>query len=126
MRKRVLTITLSPDRRAALRSAGAKMAAAMATGAYQGEDLSFETPGAFFANLTERRWEIVHALQGQGALAIRELARRVERDVKRVHEDVMGLITLGLIERADDGAVQCPYAEIHIDMRMHAPVAEAA
>jgi hypothetical protein len=35
-------------------------------------------------------------------------------------------MSLGLIERADDGAVQCPYAEIHIDMRMHARVAEAA
>jgi predicted transcriptional regulator len=126
MSQRVLTITLNPDRRTALRSASAKMAVAMATGAYQREDLSFETRGAFFAKLTERRWEIVHALQGQGPLAIRELARRVERDVKQVHEDVMGLIALGLIERAYDGAVQCPYAEVHIDMRMHARVAEAA
>ena len=48
---------------------------------YQGETLNFETPGAFFGRLTERRWALVTALLGQGTLAVRELARRVGRDV---------------------------------------------
>jgi predicted transcriptional regulator len=35
--------------------------------------------------------------QGKGELSVRELARSVGRDVKRVHEDVGILTTLGLL-----------------------------
>lgn len=111
---RTLTITLQPDWRAALRQAGKK---AQAT-SYQGETLNFETPGAFFGRLTERRWALVTALLGQGTLAVRELARRVGRDVKRVHEDVQVLTELGLVERGEAGGVLCPYADVHIDMHV--------
>ena len=48
-------------------------------------------------------------------MSIRELARRVERDVKRVHEDVTDLIDLGLFERAESGIV-CPFSKIHVDI----------
>jgi len=44
--------------------------------------------------MTERRWTLVRMLRGQGAISLRELARRVERDVKRVHEDVQELLEL--------------------------------
>jgi len=82
--------------------------------------LNFESPGAFFGRMTERRWAIVRALQGQGELAIRELARRVQRDVKRVHEDVSELLELGLIERSEGGGVLCPFDSVHIDMELRA------
>lgn len=111
---RTLTITLQPDWRAALRQAGKKAQAR----SYQGETLNFETPGAFFGRLTERRWALVTALLGQGTLAVRELARRVGRDVKRVHEDVQVLAELGLVERGEAGGVLCPYADVHIDMHV--------
>jgi predicted transcriptional regulator len=111
---RTLTITLQPDWRAALRQAGKKAEAT----SYQGETLNFETPGAFFGRLTERRWALVTALLGQGTLAVRELARRVGRDVKRVHEDVQVLADLGLVERDEAGGVLCPYADVHIDMHV--------
>lgn len=104
--RRTLTITMTPDWRAALRQAGK----AGRADSYQGERLNFESPGAFFGRLTERRWALVTALQGQGVLAVRELARRVGRDVKRVHEDVRVLTELGLVERDDAGGVVCPYA----------------
>jgi hypothetical protein len=52
--KRRLTITLRPDWRAARRQAGK----AADANSYQGEMLNFETPGAFFGRLTERRWAI--------------------------------------------------------------------
>jgi predicted transcriptional regulator len=113
--RRKLTITLQPDWRAALRRAGKRAQADR----YQGETLNFESPGAFFGRLTERRWALVTALQGQGTMAVRELARRVGRDVKRVHEDVRVLAELGLIERDDGGGVLCPYADVHIDMHVH-------
>jgi len=55
--------------------------------------------------LTEKRWAIVRACQGKGELSVRELARAVGRDVKRVHEDVMTLAELGLVERTESGGV---------------------
>jgi predicted transcriptional regulator len=121
-KQRILTITLQPDWKAALRTAGKRAQAQT----YQGEVLNFESPGAFFSRLSERRWALVHALQGQGALAVRELARRVERDVKRVHEDVQALAELGLVERTESGSVECPFAEVHIDMHLTAPLQRAA
>ena len=36
-------------------------------------------------------------------LSVRELARTVGRDVKRVHEDVVILAGLGLLERTESG-----------------------
>ena len=51
---------------------------------------------------------------------MRELARLVERDVKRVHEDVGILANLGLLERTGSGGVVCPYTSMHIDMYMKA------
>lgn len=115
MSKRTLTIRLQKDWRSGLRGAAKKASART----YQGEELAFETAGAFFGKLTERRWELVRALQGQGAMPIREIARRVDRDVKRVHEDVSALIDLGLLERTDEGVV-CPFARIHVDLEMSA------
>lgn len=113
--RRRLSITVSPDRRTALRQAGK----AAQADSCQGETLNFESPGVFFGRLTERRWALVTALQGQGAMAVRELARRAGRDVKREHEDVQVLTSLGLVERDDDGGVLCPFADVHIDMHVH-------
>jgi predicted transcriptional regulator len=110
------TITMHPNWQAGLRAAG-KVAAAKG---YQGEVLSFESPQHFFGQMTQKRWELVWAAQGKGELAVRELARMVGRDVKRVHEDVVILANLGLLERTDDGGVLCPYASMHIDMLLKA------
>lgn len=49
---------------------------------------------------------------------VRELARCVQRDVKRVHEDASELVKLGLIERTERGGLVCPYTDIHMDMHM--------
>ena len=116
MTERYLTITLQPDWKIALRSA-AQLAKA---DTYQGEVLNFETPAQFFGQLTEKRWDIVRAAQGKGELPVRELARMVDRDVKRVHEDVVILAELGLLERTESGGVLCPYTSMHIDMYMQA------
>jgi predicted transcriptional regulator len=87
---------------------------------YQGEVLNFESPAHFFGKLSEKRWEIVRATQGKGELSVRELARAVKRDVKRVHEDVVILADLGLLERTASGGVLCPYSSMHIDMYVKA------
>ena len=117
MNTRSLTITLGPDWRSALRKAGRSATATT----YQGETLNFETPGAFFGHLTERRWAIVQALQQDGGtVGVRELSRRLGRDVKRVHEDATELVALGLVERNEAGALRCPFVDIHVDMHMAA------
>lgn len=116
MTHRRLTITLQPDWKGALRAAAAVADAS----AYQGEVLNFESPAQFFGKLTERRWSLVRACQGQGEISVRELARRAGRDVKRVHEDVVALAALGLLERTEGGGVVCPFASMHIDMTLEA------
>ncbi len=116
MTDRYLTITLQPDWKGALRALGQ----AAQADTYQGEVLNFESPGQFFGQLTEKRWEIVRAAQGRRELSVRELARTVGRDVKRVHEDVVILAGLGLLERTESGGVVCPYSSMHIDMYLKA------
>lgn len=87
---------------------------------YQGEVLNFESSAHFFGQLSQKRWEIAHAAQGKGELSVRELARAVCRDVKRVHEDVGILTNLELLDRTERGGVICPYTSMHIDMYMKA------
>jgi len=117
MNERKLTITLQPDWQAALRQAG-RLAQ---TSSYQGETLNFESAAAFFGKLSEKRWMLLRALQGRGELAVRELARQVGRDVKRVHGDLKVLVELRLIERTAGGGVVCPFESVHIDMDLRAP-----
>ncbi len=52
-------------------------------------------------------------------MAVRDLALRVGRDVKCVHEDVQVLTELGLVERDAAGGVLCPFADVPIDMHVH-------
>ncbi|MDP2785530.1 MAG: DNA-binding protein [Sulfurimicrobium sp.] len=115
MEARTLTITMEPSWQGALRHAARD---AFQASAYQGETLNFDSPAAFFSRLTERRWALINTLQGAGELPVRELARRVGRDVKRVHEDASALVDLGLVERTPRGGLLCPFADIHVDMHL--------
>ncbi|MEQ1591275.1 MAG: hypothetical protein ABL892_02690 [Thiobacillaceae bacterium] len=115
---RVLTITLQADWSDSLRRTAAKAQRGLSGAGYQGESLNFESPGAFFGRLTERRWELVRALLGGDPCGVRELSRRVGRGVRRVHEDASILIELGLIEKDEKGKLSCPYKDIHVDMHL--------
>ena len=112
---RRLTITVGNEDRTALK---ARMMAAVGTGTYQGEFMSFATPELLFTRLNDNRWKVLPALIGASKTGVRELARRVGRDVRRVHEDATILVDLGLVEKTDDGKILCPFAEIHLDMRI--------
>jgi predicted transcriptional regulator len=68
--------------------------------------------------LNAKRMEILQAMMGQGPLAIREIARRVNRDVKAVHGDVQKLLFAGVLDKTDDGRVEFPYDDIHFDFRL--------
>ena len=100
-------------RRRLSRNAARRIANGLASGTYQGETFNFESPGAFFCKLTEKRWAIVHALQADGGeIGVRERARRVGRDVKRVHTDGCVLAEIGLIEWTEAGGLRCPFADL--------------
>jgi predicted transcriptional regulator len=85
------------------------------TGEYQGEFFDFESPAALFRVLTPKRWELLETLQAHGPLGVRALARVLDRDVRRVHDDVQALIEVALIEKNESGKLVVPYAEIHAD-----------
>lgn len=69
--------------------------------------------------LAPARLAIVKALAGQGPLSIREIARRVGRDVQAVHRDVTRLINAGVIDRTEKG-VEFLYDRIHFDFDVQA------
>ncbi len=93
-----------------------RMAAAF-RGEVQGAHLSFATAELLWKVLTAKRWEILRAMTGEGEIAIREIARRVGRDVKAVHGDVQALLTAGILDRADRGVI-FPYDAIHVDFTL--------
>lgn len=74
-------------------------------GTPQGAHISFASVDLMWEILNQRRWEIVRAMIGAGPLSIREVARRLHRDVKPVHGDVQALLKAGVIEKTDDGHV---------------------
>ncbi len=89
-------------------------------GQEQGAFISFETVELLWKVITPKRWDLLRAMAGAGPLAIRELARRVGRDVKSVHGDVSALLKAGVIDRTEDGRVEFPYDEIHVDFVLRA------
>lgn len=91
----------------------ARLAAAF-RGEPQGNRISFLTIEQMWKMLSPKRTAIIQAMTGQGVLSIREVARRVGRDVKAVHGDVTALIKAGVIDRQDRGVV-FPYDAVHVD-----------
>jgi predicted transcriptional regulator len=116
--KRTLTIKLHQDWRAALEEAREGALSAIESGRNEGATLAFTSPAEFFADITANRWALVEELQGAGTVGVRELSRRLGRDVKNVHADAAVLIGLNLIEKNSKGALRCPYDEIHLDMTL--------
>jgi predicted transcriptional regulator len=116
MEARVTTVTLS----VASREDVTRRALAAFEGKAQGAHISFASVELLWQTLTTKRWEILKAMTGQGPLTIREVARRVERDVKAVHGDIHALLDAGVIERTDEGLVVFPYDAVHVDFMVKA------
>ncbi|HXQ67950.1 MAG TPA: transcriptional regulator [Alphaproteobacteria bacterium] len=89
-------------------------------GEKQGAFIGFASLELLWKVLTPKRWEIVRAMIGVGPLAIREVARRVGRDVKSVHGDVQSLLKAGVLDRIDDGRIVFPYDKIHVNFVVRA------
>lgn len=116
MTERTLTIQLlSPEQ--AMQSSADRFINAWQEGEYAGEYLTFTSPGQLFKIINSRRWDIIVKLQQTGKVSIRELARQLERDVRRVHDDIKVLIEQGIIEQ-DNKGVAVPFSEIHADFTL--------
>ena len=87
---------------------------AAAKGVPQGSHISFATIDLLWNTIAPKRWELLQAMTGAGPISIREVARRVGRDVKAVHGDVTALIKAGVVDR-QDGKVVFPYDGVHVD-----------
>jgi predicted transcriptional regulator len=84
------------------------------SGEKQGEFISFESVELLWTVLTPRRWEIIQAMAGKGAMSLRAIARLVGRDVKTTHGDVHAMLNAGVLERTDEGLL-FPYDAVHVD-----------
>ncbi|MGB1257872.1 MAG: hypothetical protein ACPG51_18510, partial [Thiolinea sp.] len=81
----------------------------------QGNYISFPTTEALWKTFTSKRWEVIREMTGAGVIAIRELARRLERDVRAVHSDVHALLDCGVLNKTSDGKIEFPYDVMHVD-----------
>jgi predicted transcriptional regulator len=99
----------------------ADAARAMKTGRAEREArISFATPELLWQVLTAKRWELLKVLSGAGPMSIREVARRVGRDVKAVHRDVTALLNAGVLSRTADGSVEFPFQVVKVEFVLQA------
>ena len=80
--------------------------------------VGFDEVGEMFSIFTPKRWELIGALRESGATTVAELARRLKRDYKNVHNDCERLIEWMAIEKDENGLVFAPYSEIVVDMKL--------
>ena len=109
--KNIVTVGIS-----SLDDAKDRLAAAL-RGETQGNRISFLTVEQMWKTLSPKRTEILSVMAGQGAMSIREVARRVGRDVKAVHGDVHALLDAGVVEKSEGGVV-FPYDAVHVDFML--------
>ncbi|SAK52903.1 Helix-turn-helix domain protein [Caballeronia temeraria] len=93
---------------------------AVDSGKFPGHFFSYATPELLFRTFTTPRWQIIRAMTGAGPMSIRELSRRLERDVKGVHRDVKALLEAGLLEHDEHGAIVFPFHTVHVNFTLKA------
>jgi predicted transcriptional regulator len=82
--------------------------------------IRFATPELRWKVLTAKRWELLRALCGAGPVSIREVARRVHRDVKAVHGDITALVNAGVLNRVEGGGSEFPYDAVKVEFLLQA------
>jgi predicted transcriptional regulator len=105
------TVTLGVS---SLDDAKARLAAAFRGKSQAGPRISFVSHELLWRVLAPNRWTILQAMAGAGPIALREISRRVGRDVKGVHTDVHALLKAGLIDRVAQG-FEFPFDAVHVD-----------
>lgn len=110
------TVTLSVANRQAVK----QRALDAFSGKRRGAHISFASAELLWKVLTAKRWELLKAMAGGGAMTLREAARRAERDVKAVHGDVHALLAAGVLRKNGDGKIEFPFDAVHVDFVLKA------
>ena len=113
--QRIVTLTVAPRSELA-----ARMGAAL-TGRKMAPQIAFASVDLLHRICAPKRLAILRAMAGAGPLPVREVARRVGRDVKAVHRDMTALVRAGLLDRDEDGRMSFPDDGVRIEVDlMHA------
>jgi predicted transcriptional regulator len=110
------TVTLSVANRQAVK----QRALDAFSGKRRGAHISFASADLLWKVLTAKRWELLKAMAGGGAMTLREAARRAERDVKAVHGDVHALLAAGVLRKNVAGKIEFPFDAVHVDFVLKA------
>ena len=82
--------------------------------------ISFPTPELLWKVLTAKRWQLLKAMCGAGPVTVRDIARRVGRDVKSVHGDLTALLAAGVLDRTESGQIEFPYEAVKVEFLLQA------
>ena len=82
--------------------------------------ISFASVDLLWKVLAPNRMAIIKVLTGCEPLALREIARRANRDIKAVHTDVQTLLIAGVLEKTDTGKIAFGFDAIHVDFMLQA------
>jgi predicted transcriptional regulator len=82
--------------------------------------IGFAMPELLWQVLMAKRWELLRAMCGAGAMSIREAARRIGRDVKAVQGDVVALLEAGVLSRAAEGGAVFPFEAVKVEFMLEA------
>ena len=110
------TVTLS----VATRESVTRRALDAFSGKRRGAHISFASADLVWKVLTAKRWELLKAMAGGGAMTLREAARRADRDVKAVHGDVHALLAAGVLRKNASGKIEFPFDSVHVDFMLEA------
>lgn len=80
-------------------------------------NLTFSSLEALLAVLTPKRLSLLRLLHAAPQDSVRALAKRLHRDYKRVHADVVALEAEGLVRR-DQRQVFTPYDVVRAELRL--------
>lgn len=118
--KREIRVTRGALEQAAAEVASAWKAAEAGQDVEATDHLYFEDWSALCAVLTPKRFELLRHLRRAPVASIRALSRELGRDVKRVHEDVVALEEIGLVDRDQSGRLSMHFDEISSIIRFAA------
>ena len=82
--------------------------------------IGFASPELLWQVLNPKRWELLKAMRGAGPLSIRDVARRVERDVKAVHGGVSDLLDAGVLNHGANSGVEFPFDGVRVEFMLQA------
>lgn len=86
--------------------------------------INFQNPSDLRALLTDRRVELLQSVMSEKAGSIRQLAERVDRDVKSVHDDLQVLADYDIVNFEQDGRAKrpfVPYEQIKVSLEISTP-----